>query len=350
MKTAIVIPCLNEARLVGRTARSLGFGGDTPADHDTCLILVDNGSTDETWAAITTIRDQAAPGAVYLARESERGYVPPRHRGAQIASRIAERDGISTDDLLILQGDADTVYEAGYVDAMRQAAQVAGTNRILEARVHQPRRFESDHPGFQDLADRIDAEMAPHFVDNADDVIVDDKAAGFRLGDYLRWGGHRRDYMSTGAEVHAETTRLFIRARRGGARKIGVNAAWVVPSRRKIQRNPVRHFATAGFPREDAWWREWNARYTGPHGLPAFDDPGAKDTLAAAISMRRAHLLSLFSSIPRAVTLSLSSQNPSHGGSDYRSDAAVEAIKLDQLGRLFELLLPTATGSADAGR
>jgi glycosyltransferase involved in cell wall biosynthesis len=346
MKTAIVIPCLNEARLVGRTARSLGFGADIPADRDTHLILVDNGSTDETWATIAAIRDQAPPGAVHLAREDERGYVPPRHRGTQVASQIAERHGVSTDDLLILQGDADTVYQAGYVDGMRQAAQTAGTNHILEARVHQPRRFQSDHPGFQNLADRIDAEMAPHFVDDADDVIVDDKAAGFRLGDYLRWGGHRRDYMSTGTEVHAETTRLFIRARRVGGRKIGVNAAWAVPSRRKIQRNPVRHFATAGFPREDAWWREWNAHYTGARNLPAFDDSVRGDTLAPAISMRRAHLLSLFSTIPRAVKLGLSDRNPSHHDGDYRIRAAVEAIRFDRLGRLFELLLPTATNSA----
>lgn len=348
MKTAIVIPCLNEARLVGQTARSLGFGADGAADGDTYLILVDNGSTDDTWTTITALRDQAPAGSVLVAQEAERGYVPPRHTGTQLAATIASRYGISADELLVLQGDADTVYEPGYVDAMRNAAQNAGANHVLEARVHQPRRFETDHPGFQRLADQIDAEMAPLFVDDADDVIVDDKAAGFRLGDYLRWGGHRRDFMSTGTEVHAETTRLFIRARGLGAQKIGVNNAWAVPSRRKIQRNPVRHFATAGFPREEAWWRVWNAHYSGPNDLSVFDDLAAEETLAPAIAMRRAHLLALFSNIPRAIASGFAGLASTRHSVDPSDEAAIQALISDDLGHFFELLLPSARSSGQS--
>lgn len=338
MQTVVIIPCLNEARLIGRTSHSLGFGLDTSPDHDTRLVLVDNGSTDGTWAIMASIRAHSPPGAVLLAREAERGYVPPRHRGTLIASEIAAGCGVAPDDVLILQGDADTVYETGYLSAMRQAARLAGPNYILEGRTHSPSRFLHDHPGFQELADRVDREMAPLAVDDAEDVIIDDKVAGYRLSDYLRWGGHQRDYLSTGAEVHAETTRLYIRARRCGARRREVDQAWALPSRRKIQRNPVRHFATAGFPREDAWWRAWNAAYGGPHDLHAFDDPTQWPSLDPAVAMRRAHLRALFSILPRAVAMSL-------GGLEPEPDATMTEdlqryAATGQIGRLFEAVLP----------
>jgi glycosyltransferase involved in cell wall biosynthesis len=337
MQTVIVIPCLNEARLIARTAHSLGFGAGAASDRDTQLVLVDNGSTDTTWSVLETIREQAAPGTVVLAHEGERGYVPPRHRGTLIASEIAADQGVASEDVLILQGDADTVYEPGYLSAMRQAADAVGPNHVLEGRTHPPHRFMHDHPGFQQLADLVDREVAP-LAQGIEDVVIDDKVAGYRLSDYQSWGGHRRDYMSTGAEVHAETTRLFIRARRLGAKRREVDHAWASPSRRKIQRNPVRHFATAGFPREEAWWRAWNAVYPGPHDLQAFDDLAQRAALGPAIAMRRAHLLALFSTLPKAVALSLdgatSDVDPAIG------DDMLRYVALGQIGELFQALLP----------
>ncbi|MFN0024384.1 MAG: glycosyltransferase family 2 protein [Parvularculaceae bacterium] len=342
MQTLIVIPCLNEARLIAHTAGSLGFGGETAPYPNTRLLLVDNGSADGTWAALSLVRDRSPAGAVLVAHEAERGYVPPRHRGALIAAEIAAKERIAPDNLLILQGDGDTIYEPGYVSAMRDAARASGPGHMLQARTQSPRRFLQDHPGFQQLADQVDQELAPFAVDPADDIVVDDKVAGYRLGDYLRWGGHRRDYMSTGAEVHGETTRLFIRARQLEARKLEVDSAWALPSRRKIQRNPVRHFVTAGFPREEAWWRAWNARYRGPNTLAAFDDPTEREKLALAIAMRRAHLMALFTRIPRLLAQSLGRRVAIDAGVPAKDATALAHLEADELGLFFELLLPRA--------
>ncbi|MEZ5997052.1 MAG: glycosyltransferase [Hyphomonadaceae bacterium] len=341
MHTFVVVPCLNEGRLIERTTQSLGFGANSPTvADDTKLVLVDNGSTDDTWMKISAVRDVVKSGAVIIAREEERGYVPPRHRGALIALEFASKRRIPPEEVLVLQADADTIYEPGYVEAMRSAASTAGPNHIVEGGTHSPRRFLHDHPGFQELADLIDAQMEPHFVSESDDVVVDDKVAGYRLSDYLRWGGHRRDFMSTGAEVHAETTRLFIRARSYDARKVHVDDAWASPSRRKIQRNPIRHFATAGFPRENTWWRAWNARYSGPRTLGAFESPQGKIELSPAIAMRRAHLLVLFTTIPTLVAASLKQEEPERGPRSPNEAAALRCLDEGQLGRFFEMLLP----------
>ncbi len=340
MHAFIVVPCLNEERLIGRTARSLGFGdsGKTPAD--VTLTLIDNGSTDDTWAMISAIKNASAPGSVIMAREEERGYVPPRHRGALLASDFCVEHRLRQEDMLILQADGDTVYEPGYVDAMRNAAQDASANYIVEGGTRPPRRFMRDHPGFQQLADLIDNEAATHAVSEDDDVIVDDKVAGYRLADYFTWGGHRRDFMSGGAEVHAETTRLYIRARRSNARKIRADDAWAVPSRRKIQRNPIRHFATAGFPREDAWWRAWSAHYRGPRKLAAFEQDEHLSALSPAIEMRRRHLRSLFVTIPMVVARSLSENIGAGEPMSPKEFAAFQCLADDDLGGFFELLLP----------
>src|SRR3546814_5724652 len=85
MHVAIVIPCLNEQDSLASTCASLGFcGSDVQPPVDTSLILVDNGSADQTATVMGEIQ-RAAPDRVILANESERGYVPPRHRGALVA-------------------------------------------------------------------------------------------------------------------------------------------------------------------------------------------------------------------------------------------------------------------------
>jgi len=345
MTPAIVIPCFNEARLIGRTARSLGFGAKTVgAPTDTLLILVDNGSTDETWAALETVRDHSTPGTVLLIKERERGYVPPRNSGVVRAAEYATDRGLSLDDLIVLQADGDTVYEPGFTASMCASLTAAGPNHLVEGNARPPFRFLSDHPGFQALANQVDEECSLVGVPDESDVIVDDKVAGYRVSDYLRWGGLRRDYSSAGAEIHAETSRLYIRALRQGARKVRASDAYAQPSRRKIQRNPVRHFATAGFPRDEAWWRGWSARHPTPRGLAAFDNPLRRHKLAPAIATRRAHICALFGAAPRAVWGVV---DPIHARTfsplPYFDDLAVAsaAIADDDLGRFFEIILPS---------
>jgi len=299
MQTAVVIPCRNEERSVAATARSLGFGTPgTPPPADTTLILVDNASIDRTLLILEGIRQASPPGSVEVALEPERGYVPPRNRGIALAQALAVQKGASADQLLILQADADTHYEPGYVAAMQGAARSAGPGLLIEGNVHPPHRFLTSHPGFQALADAVDDTVAAIGAPDADDVIVDDKVSGFTLATYLDWGGLRREYNSHGAELHAETARLYIRGRIRGGHRVRAADAFAAPSRRKILHNPVRHFATAGFPREEAWWRDWSRQHPGPRDLAAFEDPAAHAALAPAIATRRAHLIVLFTALP----------------------------------------------------
>ena len=288
---------------------------------DTTLILVDNASIDGTLPILEGIRQASPWESVQVAQEPERGYVPPRHRGIELAKALAERSGVSADDLLILQADADTHYEPGYLAAMQAAARSAGPGVLIEGGVHPPHRFLTSHPGFQALADEVDDSVAAIGAPDADDVIVDDKVSGFTLATYLDWGGLRREYNSHGAELHAESARLYIRGRLRGGRRIRAADAFAAPSRRKILRNPVRHFATAGFPREEAWWRDWSHRHPGLRDLAAFESPEGRAALAPAIATRRAHLIVLFTALPLYLDRELNPTRP-----PTRSEPLVEAF------------------------
>lgn len=297
---AIIIPCLNEREIITRTAASLGFGRQEPP-QDAFLVLVDNGSKDGTVGVMKDIQRQAGPRAVVVAEEADRGYVPPRAKGIEIASQMAYAQNIPPDQLLILQADADTIYSKGFVAAFQATAGKETRSAMFEGTTHPPHQFLSGHPGFQRLANEVDAKLGPYLVDDTLDVIVDDKVAGYTLSSYRQWGGHRRDFMATGSEVHAETSRLFIRAKAFGAVHVRVSEAEAMPSRRKILRNPIRHFATGGFPRDETWWRRWSKSYQGPRDLNAFETTQARVSLKQAIISREAHLLGLFSLLPLLV-------------------------------------------------
>ena len=87
MHVAFVIPCLNEETGVCATATSLMTEADQLAP-DTDLILVDNGSTDATWAVLGGLV-AGGNGRIHRVRECRRGFVPPRHRGALHAVGLA---------------------------------------------------------------------------------------------------------------------------------------------------------------------------------------------------------------------------------------------------------------------
>lgn len=345
METFVVIPCLNEARNIERTARSLGFGRDLSPPAATTIVLVDNGSSDGTIGVLASIKATCPPLSVIIGEEAERGYVPPRHHGIELARAFAIAQAIELNEVLILQADADTVYEPGYIRSMQLAAALEGSGVLLEGHTSTPARFQQDHPRFQELATLIDTELGDQAVPDEYDVVIDDKVSGYRLADYDAWGGHRREYDEDGHEVHAETTRLYIRALRHGGHRVRVQDAFARPSRRKIQRNPLRHFATAGFPRNDSWWRAWHRMHPGTSALSAFDNPTRSDELHSAMDARRAHVFALFCTVPRIVWTWLGRDlggypQPLAGTPAVNVEQAIRFLEADDLGRFFSMLLP----------
>ncbi len=302
MYAAIVIPCLNEEATLARTCRSLGFGdADAPTPQEAELLLVDNGSIDHTRALMVAIAESSPPGSVRIFEEAERGFVPPRHRGATEARARVQREGRSEWDVALIQADADTVYSQGYVDRMRQALLSSGPGALAEAETEPPPDFFRDYSGYVALSSAVDTSVARWNTPEANDVVIDDKTAALRLGDYFRWGGHQREYDWHGDEIHAETARLFMRGKARGASKIHVTDAVADPSRRKVLADPALYFATAGFPREEAWKAEWKRRYRGPNAIEAFQGDMGRLEIAEAVQMRQSHSIILFAVLPRLV-------------------------------------------------
>ena len=164
-------------------------------------------------------------GSVVLGMESERGYVPPRHRGALIAQERQTAIRLEGEPLLILQVDADTFYRPGYLTAMRRAAESAGPNVLLEARTEYPLDFVQQYPDYLDLCNAVDRSVERWFAPLDCDVIVDDKVSAYFLSDYFAWGGHQREYSLAKNEIHAETSRLYLRAKARKAKRCQVDSA-----------------------------------------------------------------------------------------------------------------------------
>lgn len=185
--TFVVMPCLNEAALIEHAISSLGFSADNVSPPDTHLVVVDNGSTDGTVCILKRMQ-QSSPSCFHLFTESTRGYVPPRRKGVVSAQALASAMGASPESVLILQADADTIYKRGYVAAMQAAADV-GVGIMLEGATRCPSDFEASHPSYVAAERIVDAEMEHLDAADEDEVVVDDKVCGYRLSDYLSWGG-----------------------------------------------------------------------------------------------------------------------------------------------------------------
>jgi hypothetical protein len=300
MPLAFVIPCLNEELYLASAAASLGFGerAAARADEDVHLILVDNGSTDGTLALMKAIAAASRPGTVHVVSEPERGFVPPRRCGVALAAELADQRGIPADRLLILQADADTVYWPDYAQWMWDRLE-GRRGLLLEGALRRSEDFDSAHPRYRALERLVDDELERDAVEDADDVVVDDKACGYLLADYLAWGGHFREYDAGGGEIHAETTRLFIRAHlRHGVEKLRINPAQATASRRRIVEDPALHFATQGFPREAGWIARWHERHPTICSVDAFADDPDHAEVREACFYRRAHEIALFELLP----------------------------------------------------
>lgn len=298
MFAAVVVPCYNESLTLRAVCESLGFGaGQTPA-VDSILVIVDNGSVDGTLELAREIAAESPPGSVHVAQEPERGYVPPRRTGDRIAGEVLAARGVPSEELLIVQADADTTYGLGYVDAMRSAALCAQPGTMLQSIMLYPDDFLSRYADYVSLCERADAGLEWLLEDPPEQVVVDDKTVAYRLSDYRRWEGHTREYFGNGEEVHAETTRLFMKGKAFGATLRLVEDASATHSVRRLLAEPVVDLATAGFPRERSWVEEWRSRTS---GVDAVEDLFRAENLAIveeAISLRRRHIVALFGLLP----------------------------------------------------
>ena len=267
-------------------------------DANVHLVIVDNGSDDGTLAVAERIRDTSMPGTVRIVEEAERGYVPPRHTGT-IQAELLAREG-SWPDVLVLQADADTVYTGEYVRQLQEAANATGPNAFLEGRAEFPVAFQTAHPDLVSLIIELDERVSAWLrVPASGDLVCTDSVCAYRLSDYRAWGGHLREYARGGEEIHAETTRLYMRSLTRGARKVAVPDALAYPSARKIESRPGEEIATAGFPRGTAWREAWRLRH--PHdpgiGGGALAAPGRAE-LTEAVRLRELHLAALFGVLP----------------------------------------------------
>jgi dolichyl-phosphate beta-glucosyltransferase len=83
---SLVIPCFNEGRRLGRTARAaLGHLAPWPGGHE--LILVDDGSTDDTWAHMERLRRRHAGRVRTVRLPANRG------KGAAVRAGFAVAQG-----------------------------------------------------------------------------------------------------------------------------------------------------------------------------------------------------------------------------------------------------------------
>ncbi len=132
MFVIVAVPCLNEEESVEGVCRSLGFGAgaDLP-DVESVLVLVDNGSRDGTVSSMERIAIGSPKGSVLVVREPCRGFVPARHRGALEARRVAAQRGMSEDQTLLVQADADTFYMPNFLATMAQCSSSAGLGALV---------------------------------------------------------------------------------------------------------------------------------------------------------------------------------------------------------------------------
>jgi len=305
LRVNIVIPYHNEEESLAVSCASLGFGLGKDCPDNSALILVDNGSTDRSSTVAKAIAVASPPGSVYLVHESERGFVPPRRRGNVEAAQLASNLGFLPSQILILQCDADTTYGGKYVDDMRNAAEREGRSILLQALTGYPIGFCNSYPRYGAYCAVVDSKVEELLQDHPDQIVVDDKAVGYLLEDYILWGGHRREFFSGGDEIDAETTRLFMRARVHGCRLVPVESARAEHSVRKLLSEPAMDLATAGFPRGGSWRQSWIERTSPIGGMGRFLAYATDDLIEEALDLRRRHTLALFGLLPVHVARAL---------------------------------------------
>jgi glycosyltransferase involved in cell wall biosynthesis len=332
-EVVLVMPCLNEAQNLMQTCHSLGFGSnidETP--ESSSLIIVDNGSTDGTPEIAEQLQRASPRDRVHLVKETERGFVPARHRGNLLARRLSQSAEWDLHNVLILQVDADCEYQPGYIAAMKRAAESQQTNVMIEACVDYPAEFKLRQDQYVRICDQTDTEFEKLFprILSHDDIVVD-AVSGYRLADYFNWGGHQREFTSAEDEIYAETTRMFMRARTKGAERFRVNAGMALHSARKALENPALHMATAGFPREDSWNKQWVQNYRGPTNIWDLSAQRDHPEVQRVIRTREEHLLGLMGLLPLHVDRALGQAADNNIGIDVLSAKILPLLPLRTL-------------------
>jgi len=306
LPTVVVIPCLNEQDVLADACKSLGFGlGKQFEMTNKFLFIVDNGSTDGTLDIAKEIQYNSPCDMVFIGHEVERGYIPPRHKGNLLAKELAKSFGWKDEDVFILQADADTMYSVGYLDAMRSASYLQGPGVLIESCSEYPPTFVKAYPRYIEACGIADQPFAKWFNDNMYDVVVDDKTCGYRLQDYLDWGGHVREYDLDGEEIYAETTRLYIRAIAAGARRFRLETATAYHSIRKVLENPLLELATTGFPRAVSWKTKWLENHKATNTITEICANLEHPEVQRAINIRRRHTIALFGVLPLHIAQTL---------------------------------------------
>src|ERR1700693_1085946 len=305
MDVAVVVPCYNEVESLQATCASLGFGVGLDPPTLTDLILIDNDSEDGTLSIAKSIAAACPPGTVHVESESERGYVPPRRAGNRLAQQLAQDRGLALEAILVLQADADTTYGEGYVDAMRALAEAREPGTMVQAIMLHPPDCLETYASYVELCERAERGVEWLLQDDPEQVVVDDKAMGYRLSDYLHWGGHAREYFGNGEEVYAETTRLYMKARAAGARLRLVEDASAAHSVRRVFAAPAVDFATSGFPREVSWVRQWRSFSSSIVTIDDLLKPQNRTVTEFGADLRRRHIVALFGLLPLHVARTL---------------------------------------------
>jgi len=198
---AVVLPSLNEEKTILETCKSLGFNREaiTRSGPNAFLFIVDNESTDKTLELARQLQLDSPPGSVIIGHEEERGYVPPRHKGNTLVTEFANQRGLSHSDILLLQVDADTQYEKGYIESMRSASKALGPNLLLEGLAEFPPEFRDSFPEYVDSCRNTD-ERTLSILDTLvpGDIICPDAVCGYRLSDYFYWGGTQENTSTLG--------------------------------------------------------------------------------------------------------------------------------------------------------
>lgn len=297
LPVVIVIPCLNEKSNLESTCQSLGFGyGETP--ENSYLVIVDNGSTDETLVVAHNVQANSEKDTVFIEKESEKGYVPPRHKGNLKARNLANKFNWNENQVLILQADADTYYSPNYIEDMRTLALNSSYSTIVEANVKYPQLFSAKYPNITSLLSEIDNKYAHIFADTQYDLIVDDKACGYRLNYYFQQNGLKREFFPNGDELHAGTSRFYMRLWPNGGNRVRSDSAYVEHSMRKLMRYPLLQVATAGFTREASWYNRYLNDLNVPMSLDELYTNLSHPNLFKAVDWRARHLIALFSLLP----------------------------------------------------
>lgn len=291
----VVIPCLNEEANLANTCQSLGFGCSETLQNS-YLVIVDNGSTDNTLLVANNIQTNSTKDTIFIETELEKGYIPPRHKGNLKAKKLADK--FNWYQVLILQADADTYYSPNYIKDMRILALDNYKSSIVEANVTYPKSFSNEYPDLVSLFSKIDNKYTHIFADIRNDLIVDDKACGYWLNDYFEHNGHKREFLPNGDEIHAETSRFYMRLWAQGEKRVRSDSAYVEHSMRKLIHYPLLQVATAGFTREEAWYTHYQNKLNKPASLKELYLNLSHPNVQQAIELRARHLIALFSLLP----------------------------------------------------